>query len=355
MVKCRKNYEKGLLVLRRRCFIHISFLLISFFTMLFLPTQGSFQAEELPSPKISIDDLSHNFGTVSEGTIVKHSFKVKNEGNADLIIQRLVPSCGCTASNADSDLIKAGTEGAVNVEFDTTGFSGDKLKSVKLYSNDSERPSVLLTLKGIVEPEIIIEPRAVIFENVLKGSKRVQEVIVRAASGSKAKILNVTSSSQKLDLQIKEKSNSRILLAVSLNNDNLKLGEIRERLVVNYSNNGSQEYLNIPVFAVVEGQIKVSPPVLSFGIIEGKEIIKRSLKIESRGTSSFNLKSIVSNHPAVTATIKPVQPGKIFVVEVALDPKKVTKQIRALMTIETSSVEDPKLYVNIYGAEPPKV
>jgi len=40
-------------------------------------------------PKIEIKDLRHDFGKISKGTKLTHTFEVKNVGNEQLIIQKV--------------------------------------------------------------------------------------------------------------------------------------------------------------------------------------------------------------------------------------------------------------------------
>jgi hypothetical protein len=43
-------------------------------------------------PSISFDSESYDFGMVPQGKFIEHTFEVSNAGNAELIIQKLVPS-----------------------------------------------------------------------------------------------------------------------------------------------------------------------------------------------------------------------------------------------------------------------
>lgn len=45
-----------------------------------------------PSPKLIMDSFVHDFGTVVAGTPLTYSFKVKNEGTSDLLINNVAPS-----------------------------------------------------------------------------------------------------------------------------------------------------------------------------------------------------------------------------------------------------------------------
>ena len=43
------------------------------------------------SPKLAISEITHDFGEVKAGTPLKYSFKIKNEGTADLLIKNVAP------------------------------------------------------------------------------------------------------------------------------------------------------------------------------------------------------------------------------------------------------------------------
>ncbi|MCI0485092.1 MAG: DUF1573 domain-containing protein [Blastocatellia bacterium] len=44
-----------------------------------------------PAPKLVIESLTHDFGDTEAGTPLTYSFKIKNEGTADLLIQAVQP------------------------------------------------------------------------------------------------------------------------------------------------------------------------------------------------------------------------------------------------------------------------
>lgn len=43
------------------------------------------------TPKLAIAQTSHDFGEIKAGTPLKYSFKIKNEGSADLLIKNVAP------------------------------------------------------------------------------------------------------------------------------------------------------------------------------------------------------------------------------------------------------------------------
>lgn len=63
---------------------------LTLFSLLLLLTATALAQDK--APKLVIETLNHNFGKVKEGVKVSHTFKLKNEGTADLLIEEVAPS-----------------------------------------------------------------------------------------------------------------------------------------------------------------------------------------------------------------------------------------------------------------------
>jgi hypothetical protein len=98
---------------------------------------------EGPLPVIEFDTMEHDFGTVNEGQKVIHVYKVKNSGEAPLVIQNVAPSCGCTVPDWTKTPIPAGETGFVKAEFDTKGKPGMNNKSITVTANTWPKTTIL--------------------------------------------------------------------------------------------------------------------------------------------------------------------------------------------------------------------
>jgi hypothetical protein len=91
--------------------------------------------KEMPKTTIQFDTTKHDFGTIKEGTVVKHSYHFKNTGEHPLLISNAVASCGCTVPSYPKEPIPPGGEGDIEVEFNSKGRKGHQEKNVLVYSN----------------------------------------------------------------------------------------------------------------------------------------------------------------------------------------------------------------------------
>jgi len=94
----------------------------------------------------------HNFGTIKEGVVAKHQFKFINSGSVPLVIERVIPSCGCTVPNYPTEPIAPGGEGVIDFEFNSEGRVGNNRRKITILAN-IESESRVLTFEANVEPK----------------------------------------------------------------------------------------------------------------------------------------------------------------------------------------------------------
>lgn len=91
-----------------------------------------------------------NFGkVVEEIEKIRYDFVFFNKGDDPIKIQKVVPSCGCTAAEYSQVAIPQDSAGHVRVVYNTVNRPGEINKTVSVYFEGYETP-VILFLKGIV-------------------------------------------------------------------------------------------------------------------------------------------------------------------------------------------------------------
>ena len=105
-----------------------------------------------PLPVAQFETVEHDFGTVAEGQKVSYTYKIKNTGEAPLIIQSAQPSCGCTVPKWTQEPIPVGGNGVVTAEFDTNGKPGINNKTITVTANTWPKTTTL-RFKAMVTPK----------------------------------------------------------------------------------------------------------------------------------------------------------------------------------------------------------
>lgn len=102
-------------------------------------------------PEFSFEKGKHDFGKITQGEKVAHSFKFRNQGEAPLVISNANPSCGCTVPNYPKKPIAAGETAYIDVVFDSEGRMGQFNKSVTLMANNKGEPYKLYITGTVVK------------------------------------------------------------------------------------------------------------------------------------------------------------------------------------------------------------
>lgn len=96
-----------------------------------------------PEPIMSFEEKVWDFGTITDGERVSHTFKFRNTGKSDLIISNATASCGCTIPVWPKKPIKPGEEGEIKVEFNSKGKIGNVTKDINVIANTNPVQTIL--------------------------------------------------------------------------------------------------------------------------------------------------------------------------------------------------------------------
>jgi hypothetical protein len=104
-------------------------------------------------PEIKFEEEVFDFGRITQGERVSHSFAFKNVGHSNLIISGASGSCGCTVPEWPKEPIKVGEGGQINVVFNSEGKSGIQEKTVTVVTNCEPATRVIRIKAEIIVAE----------------------------------------------------------------------------------------------------------------------------------------------------------------------------------------------------------
>ena len=112
----------------------------------------NFASAQQPTAQISFDKVVHDFGTFNEDDgAQKCVFNFTNTGDAPLVINQAVASCGCTVPSYTKTPIQPGERGEIKVTYNGKGkFPGHFKKTITIRSN-AETEMVRLYIEGNME------------------------------------------------------------------------------------------------------------------------------------------------------------------------------------------------------------
>lgn len=104
-------------------------------------------------PEIKFDEEVFDFGRITQGEKVSHSFTFKNTGSKNLIVSGASGSCGCTVPEWPREPIKPGAEGKINVVFSSEGKKGLQEKTVTIVTNCEPATRVIRIKTDVIVAE----------------------------------------------------------------------------------------------------------------------------------------------------------------------------------------------------------
>ena len=104
--------------------------------------------------EIKFDEVSHDFGKFPQKSPVVHCvFSYENVGDAPLVINQAIGSCGCTVPEYTKEPVQPGQKGEIKVTYNGTGKRvGRFAKTITVHCNGKVEV-VRLTISGEMTEE----------------------------------------------------------------------------------------------------------------------------------------------------------------------------------------------------------
>jgi hypothetical protein len=298
-------------------------------------------------PRIQLLDPNYNFGTVTNGVPVVHTFKIRNAGSGNLVIGAVNTSCGCTAARPTRTTLAPGEESDIKVTFDTRFDKGPATRTITVLNNDSKDPQAELTIKGDVKVQVAATPSEVAFGNIKHGTEPTRQVLVTdLVNGRPLKITRISKSNPDISVTVVAPPNRKAGAAINVMllkampagpfDDTIKLVT-------------SRAPLDISVFGTVQGDITVNPPQVSFGIVGRHQPAQRVVRLLNEGDRTVNVTGVSSSSQNVRAAVEPVTPGKEYKITLELAPDTPDGAIRGRLAIHTDDPNQQTVSLPFYG------
>lgn len=107
-------------------------------------------------PRIEVETDSVDFGEMINGEIATREVRVRNAGDAPLVVEAVSTSCGCTTATLEPMTIQPGETALLRIEFDSGAHgpeaNGPLTRQVFIASNDPEQTETVVEIKANVLP-----------------------------------------------------------------------------------------------------------------------------------------------------------------------------------------------------------
>lgn len=104
------------------------------------------------APAMTFKEKEHDFGSIEDGKVVRHTFTFTNTGKSPLVIESATSTCGCTVPEVPKEPIAPGAEGKIQVEFNSAGKAGQQVLKVISIKANTQPEITQVNIKADVKP-----------------------------------------------------------------------------------------------------------------------------------------------------------------------------------------------------------
>ncbi len=127
--------------------------------MLLFLLAGSFLAAcNAGQPRLTVETTKINLGDVVNGEIITRDVTVQNTGEAELVIEAISTSCGCTQATLEPMIIPPGGNGTLHIAFDSGAhgpeLTGALIRQVFINTNDPRQPETVIEVAAHILPPV---------------------------------------------------------------------------------------------------------------------------------------------------------------------------------------------------------
>lgn len=144
----------------------VQLVLVLFLAALSASCRGKARPSDYKGPVIECAEPKIEFGKLYSEDARTHDFVIENRGTEELEINDVQVQCGCTTHVLDKRKISPGERATLKLGFQPPA-EGAIEKHVFLYSNDSYRTPLVLTITAIGLGPAHLEPQSLVFDGVV--------------------------------------------------------------------------------------------------------------------------------------------------------------------------------------------
>ena len=267
--------------------------------------------EPAKGPKIASPEPIYDYGTAKSTQDIDHTFIIKNEGDATLILTKLQRTCGCTNVEAEKMEVEPGEEIKVKATLKLAGRQGRNAKYVNIFCNDPDpdiqQRGFRIGFDGNVIAPVMYEPPIINYSQILEDEVEDRHISVYAGfPDSKLEILEVdTSEAPNIETKIETVEEGRKYDLVISVKEPFPVGSIRQFIHVK-TNLDELRPQRIGLFGQMIHELAISPPEISLSYYDDDPEYYDSdyhLSVAGGRVKEFEITSAESEVEGMTAEV----------------------------------------------------
>lgn len=321
------------------------------------PSAAGAQGEEIPQPKLTVEERVYTTGEIPRDQEVEHTFKIRNSGGAALSIHEIVEPPNLEIVSAPTALAPGG-RGEIRVRVPLLyEKAGALLKQIQIRSNDPVTPELVLELKIFSIEYVVAKPGYARWIAVQQEKRGTISQRLAATDGQDFQVLRTGTLPPGITAtfaEAKKEAGSQREWNVDLTlGEDAPVGAIVGTLLIHVKH-PKQSIVPIPLSGFMRPVVAVTPDRVSAGELKLPEKRIQAFIVKSFSTEPVHVTSVehdLKGFPPATLETRTV--GREYKVRLEFDPATMPKgALRGTLKIHTDSPKVPLLSVPIEGTVP---
>ena len=330
------------------------------------PPDPSEEKTHVPAPKLFVAQRVVDLGDMIEGEVREVSWRIQNEGDAPLIIDRAKPGCGCTVVDLpESDkTIPPGGSIVIRARFDSAGRDDEQNRGVKVFSNDPAEPELQLTLRANVRRLVNMSPSTgrLVIRSAQRGARgRYTLDLLPTEAESSVEIIAIDQDPESpfrlaeegfVDRRTK-RTGRRVYCTVR---DDAPLGPASAVATLKLRIDDREIEKEIVVIGTVIGELTYHPHVLNTILNKSRRGQKLPrIRVSSAGELPFEITEVDAG-PMFDSSVKAVGrrvPELAYEITLTIRQTARTGPFGETLRIRTSSFDQPLIEIPVFGMVAP--
>jgi hypothetical protein len=311
-------------------------------------------AASAQAPKITGKNATYDFGQVVKGAKVTHTFVIKNAGQAPLTVNKITNPCDCFSATFDPT-IAPGKEGRIYVTLDTSKQEGPLLLTGVIHTNDPERPTTQLIVRGLVKGPIALLPQDHFALTAVHDDIKVHHLFLEINRAKPLKVRGIESTNPLFTPRIETITAGKKYRITIKASGKADLGVHTGKINIK-TDDPDKPVIPIDGSVLIISSVKIDPGTLFLSRMSPEEAMKGvkndkwKVTLKSIHSQEFSVLDVSSDVPYLAATYRPLDNNKSYELLVEVKPNTVLKQGKyfADLVVKTNLPDAQKLKVPVY-------
>ena len=312
------------------------------------------QGEEGGTPKIVAVEPVHDFGLTWAGTDLEHTFLIKNEGTAVLLINQVRPACGCTKAGKHPSKLAPGESGEFSFKISSKKLRNKYSKSIRVLTNDPSNGTLNLVLKGDCRQYVEIKPPTAYFTRVSEEDTS-EKVLTLTNNTDTPFVLTLppVKNNARFDYALKETDPGKKYELRIKPRPGQGAGNVRDILALT-SNLPQQKKVEVTVTARIVPRLEAQPS--PFYITTSARAASRQIYFTNSGKTDVHVIDVKvdADQDKLKPTFKELKPGKQYLVRLSIPANYKLPAKGVTLSIMTDDEKQPETKVAIKMRKKPK-